>query len=117
MNCMKCGTQIQEGNVFCERCLSDMKKYPVNPGTPIQLPSRPAPEAVKKAPPRSRVPTAEEKLSRMRQVVKWLAVSLVVSLLLLGFSISLLLEDTTAENGKDTIGQNYNTIGEDRRAD
>jgi len=116
MNCMKCGVEISEGNVFCESCLSDMKKYPVNPGTPVQLPSRPAPEAVKKTPARPRISTAEEKLKRLRQVVKWLAISLVTALLLLGFSVSLLLEDKTPENIKDAIGQNYNTVGEDKSA-
>lgn len=112
MNCMKCGTEIESGKVFCESCLSDMDKYPVKPGTRILLPNHPTPEAVKKQPPKKRPPTAEEKLSKMRHVLKWLTVALVVSLLLLGFAVSMLLEDTAANNPQGNIGQNYNTIGD-----
>ena len=112
MNCMKCGTEIEDGQVFCERCLSDMKRYPVKPGTSIQLPSHPAPETVKKQAPRKRVPTAEEKLARLRQIIRWLAAILVITLLLLGFAVSMLLEDPGARDPQENIGQNYNTVGD-----
>ncbi len=111
MNCMKCGLEIENGQVFCESCLENMEKYPVKPGTRILLPNRPAPEAIKKQPSRKRPPTAEEKLSRLRKVLKWLTVALVVSLLLLGFAISMILEATAPEDPQGNIGQNYNTVG------
>ena len=117
LHCMKCGSEIEDGQVFCERCLSDMKRCPVKPGTRIQLPNRPAPEAAKKPAPKKRTPTAEEKLTRLRQVVKWLAIALVTSLLLLGFTISLLLEESGMERPQENIGQNYNTIGEHSNTD
>ena len=117
MNCMKCGSEIEDGQVFCESCLSDMKRYPVKPGTRIQLPNRPAPEAVKKPAPKKRILTTEEKLNRLRQVVKWLAIALVTSLLLLGFAISLLLDESGADNPQENIGQNYNTVGEHSSTD
>ena len=41
MNCMKCGREIEEGQVFCIDCLKDMEKYPVRPGTAVHLPKRP----------------------------------------------------------------------------
>lgn len=40
LNCLKCGREIEEGQVFCNDCLVQMAKYPVKPGTAVQLPSR-----------------------------------------------------------------------------
>jgi len=117
LNCMKCGTEIEDGQVFCQNCLEDMKRYPVNPGTRIQLPKHPAPEAVKKPVPKKRSLTAAQKLNRLRQVVKWLAIALVATLLLLGFAISLLLEEAGPSLPQENIGQNYNTVGEHDSAD
>ena len=31
MNCLKCGREIEEGQVFCNDCLVQMAKYPVKP--------------------------------------------------------------------------------------
>lgn len=39
LNCLKCGREIEEGQVFCNDCLVQMAKYPVKPGTAVQLPS------------------------------------------------------------------------------
>ena len=114
MNCMKCGTEIANGNVFCESCLEDMNKYPVKPGTRILLPNHPAPEAVKKQPVKKRPLTAEEKLKKTQQVLKWITVALVVSLLLLGYAISMIWKEATPADPQDNIGQNYNTVGEYR---
>ena len=112
MNCMKCGTEIENGNVFCESCLADMNRYPEKPGTRILLPNHPAPEAVKKQPVRRRPPTTAEKLTKTQQVLKCVTVALVVSILLLGFAISTLLEDTAPANPNENIGQNYNTVAD-----
>ena len=40
MHCMKCGRDLEPGQVFCEECQAEMKKYPVKPGTVVQLPRR-----------------------------------------------------------------------------
>ena len=37
MRCLKCGTDIPNGQVFCDDCQADAKAYPVKPGTPISL--------------------------------------------------------------------------------
>ena len=37
MRCLKCGTDIPNGQVFCDACQADAKAYPVKPGTPISL--------------------------------------------------------------------------------
>ena len=114
---MKCGVEIDSTQVFCEACLADMKRFPVKPGTRIQLPNRPIAEIVKKPPVKKRRLTDAEKIHGLKRVIKWLSIALVAALLLLGFSISLLLEDSGAKDPVENIGQNYNTIGEDSTAD
>ena len=41
MQCMKCGRDVESGEVFCELCLEEMQKYPVRPGTAVVIPHRP----------------------------------------------------------------------------
>ena len=115
MDCLKCGTKIEDSQVFCKGCLADMKRYPVKPELRIQLLTRPAPEAAKKQPSRKRAPSAEETLVRLRSIIKWLTILLITLLLLFVFSLSLLLKDSTSENPQENIGQNYNTIGAESR--
>lgn len=117
MNCMRCGTEINDSQVFCDRCLADMKRYPVKPEAKVQLPNRPAQEAVKKPQQHKRVLTAQEKLRRYRELTKWLTLALAAALLLLGFSIALLLEGSPTEDDRGNIGQNYNTVGESNTSD
>ena len=42
MHCLKCGTEIQPPNVFCQNCLAEMKQYPVARDTPVVIQPRPA---------------------------------------------------------------------------
>ena len=64
MQCMKCGVEIPEGQVFCESCLEIMERYPVKPGTPVQiLPRIPKDKGSKR-----RELSPEELLSKQRSV-------------------------------------------------
>ena len=38
--CMRCGWEIEEGQVFCQDCLKEMSRYPVDPNTVVQIPLR-----------------------------------------------------------------------------
>ena len=52
MNCMKCGRETDDNNVFCQNCLLEMEKYPVQPGSVVLLPRRKESSVVRKAPKR-----------------------------------------------------------------
>ena len=109
MNCMKCGVEIPETQVFCDHCLSVMAQYPVKPGTHIHLPKRDADaEAPKKAPKKKRGPTPEEQLSALRLKVlrlRLVAVILVFVICVIGGLLALeLYEDFT---DTPNIGLNY----------
>lgn len=41
MQCLKCGRETQQSNVFCDACLENMRQHPVKPGTPVTIPKRP----------------------------------------------------------------------------
>ena len=105
MNCLKCGREIPEDQVFCDACLEVMKKYPVKPGTPVVIHPRESrgPDPVKKK------FSTEEMLSRLQKrnrcLSRWvtaLSIVLVISLGLLGYAIY-------REFTVPALGQNYST--------
>ena len=79
MNCMKCGAEAPEGQVFCDHCLSVMEQYPVKPGAHIHLPKRTeTPEPAKKPSKKKRTPPPEEQITALKQKVKRLRLLAVV---------------------------------------
>ena len=64
MQCMKCGVEIPEGQVFCEKCLEIMDRYPVKPGTPVQI----LPRNSKDKSSKRRELSPEELLSKQRSI-------------------------------------------------
>ena len=80
MNCLKCGRETEEGQVFCPDCLEKMKDYPVKPGAPVLLPRRKQPAPVKKRHP---APTMEEQVQKLQKQNRILTIALCVVLLFL----------------------------------
>ena len=84
MNCLKCGREIEEGQVFCNDCLVQMAKYPVKPGTAVQLPSRGSAAVSKKVHSRRRTKAApEEQLKALKKLppIVFIAASAVVGII------------------------------------
>ena len=65
MGCLKCGRDVAPGQVFCQDCLTEMQKYPVDPATAIHLPLRKNPGPAKRAQ-RRRPLSPEEQVKRLR---------------------------------------------------
>lgn len=107
MNCLKCGREISEDEVFCVECRLDAQRYPVNPAAAVFIPKRSAPEAPKKSP-RKRSPSMEEQLNQLRRryrVVLGLLVAVVLLVAVLAYpAVSYMREDHYAK------GQNYRPI-------
>lgn len=106
MNCMKCGREIPAEQVFCEDCLLKMEKYPVRPGTVVQLPRRKEASSLKRAPKRRSV-SLEEQVKTLRKQVKWLCAAVIVLLTLVIALAVPAVEHLLEDNFK--IGQNYST--------
>ena len=107
MACLKCGKDTTENTIFCEDCAAEMEKYPVKPGTPVQLPKRTEhPNPIKL--PKRRAPSPEEQIKRLKKAVRILSLLLSVFVLLTALlvypAVKYLLEDHFLP------GQNYSVI-------
>ena len=113
MHCVKCGRKTEGEQVFCQLCLEDAGKYPVKPGTPIQLPHRAPEPPVKKKPGKEKPELKpEERIARLRRRVRWLTLALAASLLAFALSAAaaLWLLDQRDTQARSRIGQNYTVI-------
>lgn len=110
MNCMKCGRDTEQNQIFCRDCLEEMERYPVKPGTVVQLPAQPPEPQIKKAGHRRQTPTPEEQVKRLkkRSNILFLALSLTAALaIFLGLSSYHLMREMAEQKA---VGQNYSTI-------
>ena len=82
MQCMKCGRDVEPGQVFCENCHEQMEKYPVKPGTAVHLPIRKEAPVVRKNVSRRRIVSPEEQLVKLKKWVLTLSIALAVTLAL-----------------------------------
>lgn len=111
MQCMRCGRDVETGEVFCTDCLKVMEQYPVKPGTVVQLPHRTETVTQKKQSSRRKaVLPAEEQLKLLKRMTRGLAIALAVTILaIIGLAyttVSLYIENNT----KRLPGQNYSAI-------
>ena len=108
MNCMKCGVEIQEGQVFCDHCLSVMAQHPVRPGTHIHLPKRAlAVEAPKKPVKKKRVLSLEEQLSALKMKVLRLRLTAAILAFLFCVASGFLAMKVFQADAEPTTGRNY----------
>ena len=108
MNCMKCGVEVPEGQVFCDHCLAVMAEHPVKPDTHLHLPKRAVTvEGPKKPVKKKRALSQEEQIAALRLKVLRLrlvaAILAFVICLLSGFLALKLHQDSTTP----TTGRNY----------
>lgn len=110
MQCIKCGRDTENNQVFCPECLASMDQAPIKPGTPVSIPKRPAREytpPVKKDKPEDIILRLQKKLKALTIVILILLVGLGVSLGIIAYHF------TTTEHGGPAIGSNYSTESPD----
>ena len=83
--CMRCGREIEEGQVFCPECLKEMSRYPVDPNTVVQIPLRKESVTGKKNP-RRRSISPEEQILILKRRIRILSA---LTALLLGLSLGM----------------------------
>lgn len=109
MICLKCGREMEEGNAFCDRCLTEMAKHPVRPNTVVVLPSRPRILSKKAGMNRHPEKSQRELLQKARRRCRRLAIATAVLSVLLAAAIAagawLVLRPKQAPTG-----QNYKTV-------
>ena len=107
MYCMKCGREMEAEQAFCEDCLLEMEKYPVKPGTAVQLPVRkPVHQARKMS--KRRTISPEEQIARLKKRIWFLCGILVVTVALMA---AMIYPTVTyfIRNYNLRPGQNYHT--------
>ena len=108
MNCMKCGAEIPETQVFCDHCLEVMEDYPIKPGTHIHLPKRANEEdAIKRPVKKKRTPTPEEQISALRMKVLRLRLTAVILAFLFCAASCFLGLKLYQEYAQPETGRNY----------
>ena len=106
MNCMKCGRETKNEQVFCQDCLRIMQKYPVRPGTVVLLPRR-RETVVKKVVKRHTI-APEEQIKALRKQLAILWIVLVVCLAAIVLMINPTLHYALDKHVE--IGQNYSSV-------
>lgn len=111
MNCMRCGKETTGNNVFCPECLAEMEKYPVKPGTVIQIPVRSAEPEPRKPARRKKEPPIEVQLASMRSLVRNLTAMVIASVTALAVVTGMLLYVLFQPDPADQVpmGRNYST--------
>lgn len=87
MVCLRCGKTTEENEVFCPECLEVMEQQPVKPDTPIVIPNRETRTPQKRTSQISPSFKKAKKISRLRSVVFWLI--LLVIILAVGLALAL----------------------------
>ena len=111
MNCLKCGRELEMEQVFCDDCLLEMEKYPVKPGTVVQLPHRRETTNVRKSQFRRKANLPlEDQVKSLRFRVRLLTILLaVVSILLILLSYPAIKEILDEDY---LPGQNYTSFSQ-----
>lgn len=110
MKCMKCGRDVEPGQVFCPACLEDMEAHPVNPNVTVRLPRRPEPAQHRK-PARKKIISEEEQIRLLKKrlrICTWILVAAVAVIVALTIpTVRYLVEETISS----LPGQNYSVAG------
>ena len=107
MNCMRCGVNTEEKEVFCSDCMASMEKYPVRPGTPVHIPMRSVVPDAKKVPKKKRDLTPEEQISRLRNMVRMLTAGLMATLVIIMLLSGILLVSSLQNKPQTPSPRNY----------
>ncbi len=106
MGCIKCGRDVSEGALFCDRCLEGMEEYPVPINAVITLPKRrESSRSVAWQP----APSQSEQIAGLKKTRRNLAIIILVLLVLVGgliWSTLSLYKKTQAPKP----GQNYSSM-------
>ena len=106
MQCIKCGKETKNEQVFCAQCLAVMEAYPVKPDVHIQLPKHTDRDPSRKSAKKRRTSSLEEQIAQLRRRNRRLVAALLAMALLLG-AAGYLLARATVTTEDTELGKNY----------
>lgn len=107
MRCLKCGRETDQ--TFCESCRGEMARYPVKPGTIIQLPKDRSDSYTRRSSTWRAMISPETQIENQKRTIRRLskAVAVLVVLLLgMGFAMVRIMMDSR----QPPVGQNYSAV-------
>lgn len=104
MNCLKCGRECEQ--TFCEECREIMKKYPVKPGSIVQIPKG---RMTKRPVARRTAVPLETKLAKQRKLIRCLLIAILCMLLVIGAMSAAIYQLWKGQRTRP-VGQNYSTV-------
>ena len=107
MQCLRCGREIEEGQVFCFLCESIMVKHPVKPNTVVTIPERSV--RIRTTP--SRKPQRpEEDTDQLRRTILQLRLWICMLMAALMLCVGVLTWQELNRDTEPAIGENYSSI-------
>ncbi len=107
MQCLRCGKEIEETEVFCGECVALMAKHPVKPHTVVTIPERNIRDRNQNARKPQRTEENTNILERsVMQLRLWVCMLTVALLLCIGW---ISWQELRGDTGP-AIGQNYTSI-------
>ena len=107
MQCLRCGRETEEGQVFCFTCEALMAKHPVKPNTVVTIPERSV--RLRTAAPR-RPQKVEEDTDQLRRTILQLRLWVCMLMAALMLCVAALTWQELQRSQKPAIGQNYTSI-------
>ena len=107
MRCLKCGRET--GQTFCQTCREEMDRYPVKPGTIIQLPKDRSNSYTRRSLNWRDMISPETQIENQKRTIRRLSgtvAALVVLVIVMGF----FMFRTVKHPGQPPVGQNYSTV-------
>lgn len=106
MNCLKCGNETKDNQVFCSHCLNIMERYPVKPDVRVHLPSHTPKASPRKPWYKRRNIRPEDKLQQLKKTVRALAILAVILAISL-FATGAALAHMILNQDDPNLGKNY----------
>ena len=107
MQCLRCGREIEEGQVFCFLCESVMVKHPVKPNTVVTIPER---SARLRSTPVHKPQRQEDNADQLRRTILQLRLWVCMLMAALMLCVGVLTWQELTREDKPAIGQNYTSI-------
>ena len=107
MQCLKCGNETEENQVFCRHCLEVMEKYPVKCTAPVHLPDRKLDAPPKKISRKKWLYSPEEQISHLKTTRRRLIITVVVLSLLIVLGAGVLGKILYSVHLQHLAGKNY----------
>ena len=105
MNCMKCGREVEDGQVFCPECLEQMEEEPIRIATAVHIPRQPTKGTATHRP----VLHPEEEIKRLERANERLRVW-VILLAMATLLLAMAAYHKEVASAVGAMGKNYSVV-------